>query len=58
MSGSDTQENITKCIKEIELRKKKLRSAMAETDPNWKQIRIRLAVLQLKTAQQKLLNQL
>ena len=58
MAGSEPQDTITKCIKEIELRKKKLRSAMAETDPNWKQIRIRLAVLQLKTAQQKLLNQL
>ena len=58
MAGSEPQDTITKCIKEIELRKKKLRSAMAKKDPNWKQIRIRLAVLQLKTAQQKLLNPL
>ena len=58
MAGSEPQDTIPKCIKEIELRMKRLKSAMAETDPNFKQLRVRLAKLQLKSAQQKLLNQL
>ena len=58
MAGSEPQDTITKCIKEIELRKKRLKSAMAGSDPTFKQLRVRLAKLQLKSAQQKLLNQL